>query len=113
MYIFYLNNTMSRARTPMPPVHAQEPDEIEDEDDDDMDEEMDEGMDMFEVLGSLLATEDGETIATILHRLSESTEKIAMNLEMQNKIMVKILTTMGKSTVCNCTGNACRPSDAA
>ena len=101
MAIFYLNNTMSRARTPMPP--AQEPEDIEeDEDDEDMDEEMDEGMDMFEVLGSLLATEDGETTASILHRLSESTEKIAMNLEMQNKIMVKILSAMSKPSVCNC-----------
>lgn len=96
MAIFYLNNTMSRARTPMPPP-AQEPEDIEeDEEDDDMDEEMDEGMDMFEVLGSLLATEDGETTASILHRLSESTEKIAMNLEMQNKIMVKILSALMK-----------------
>ena len=82
----------------MPP--AQEPEDIEEEED--MDEEMDEGMDMFEVLGSLLATEDGETTASILHRLSESTEKIAMNLEMQNKIMVKILTAMSKPSVCNC-----------
>lgn len=78
----------------MPP--AQEPEDIEEDEDDDMDEEMDEGMDMFEVLGSLLATEDGETTASILHRLSESTEKIAMNLEMQNKIMVKILSALTK-----------------
>ena len=55
------------------------------------DEEMEEGMDMFEALGSLLATEDGETIAEILKRQADSTEKLALNLEMQNKILLKVL----------------------
>jgi len=57
-------------------------------------EDFDEGPDMFEALGSLLATEDGETIATILAGTKEATEKIALQLEMQNKILVKILTEL-------------------
>jgi len=56
--------------------------------------DFDEGPDMFEALGSLLATEDGETIATILAGTKEATEKIALQLEMQNKILVKILTEL-------------------
>ena len=51
-----------------------------------MDEE---GLDLFEALGSLLATEDGETIATSL-------QKIATQLEMNNKIMMKILAALSK-----------------
>ena len=58
----------------------------------DEDEEMDEGMDMFEALGSLLATEEGDTVATTLVSLKDAVEKIASNFEMQNKILVKILT---------------------
>lgn len=65
----------------------------------DEDEEMDEGMDMFEALGSLLATEEGETVATTLVSLKDAVEKIAANFEMQNKILVKILTEMKASKV--------------
>ena len=60
----------------------------------DEDEEMDDGMDVFEALGSLLATEEGETVATTLVSLKDAVEKIAANFEMQNKILVKILTEM-------------------
>ena len=70
--------------------------------DEDMDEEMDDGVDMFEALGSLLATEDGETIATSVQNLASSAEKIAMSLEMQNKILVKILSAVSKPTVQAC-----------
>ena len=56
----------SRNRTPMPPPPEDE--ELDMGEDEEMDEEMDEGMDMFEALGSLLATEDGETIAEIQKR---------------------------------------------
>ena len=59
-------------------------------------EEFGDGMDMFEALGSLLATEDGETIATTLVSLKDATEKIALNMEMQNKILVKIAAAMNK-----------------
>jgi len=87
---------MSRPRAP-PPKIVQQPEPEEDEEDDE-DEEMDfdEGMDMFEALGSLLATEDGETIATTLVSLKDAAEKIALNMEVQNKILVKIAAAMNK-----------------
>ena len=81
------------------------PDEEEDmEMDEEMDEDdMDEGMDMFEALGSLLATEEGETIAVTLVGLKDATEKIAQCMEMQNKILVKILSTLSsKQAACPC-----------
>ena len=85
---------MSRPRQPPPKIvqHEEEPEEFDEEED----EEFEEGMDMFEALGSLLATEDGETIATALVGLKEATEKIALNMEMQNKILVKIAAAMNK-----------------
>ena len=85
---------MSRPRQPPPKIvqEEEEPEEFDEEED----EEFEEGMDMFEALGSLLATEDGETIATALVGLKEATEKIALNLEMQNKILVKIAAAMNK-----------------
>jgi len=77
-------------KTPPPPPIEDEEDEM-----DEMDEEFDEdGMDMFEALGGLLATEDGETIATLLAGLKDSVDGVARQLEMHNKIMVKILTEM-------------------
>jgi hypothetical protein len=80
-----------------------EEDEEEMEIDEDEMDEMDEGMDMFEALGSLLATEDGETIATTLVGLKDATEKIAQCMEMQNKILVKILSAMSKpAAACPC-----------
>ena len=70
---------------------------------DQFDEDEDEMMgDPMEMLGSFLATEDGETIATALVGLKDSTEKIALNLEMQNKILVKILSAISKPTQCCC-----------
>jgi chaperonin cofactor prefoldin len=79
-----------------------EEDEEEMEIDEDEMDEMDEGMDMFEALGSLLATEDGETIATTLVGLKDATEKIAQCMEMQNKILVKILSAMSAVKPCAC-----------
>lgn len=78
--------------------------------DEDMDEEMDEGMDMFEALGTLLATEDGETIATSVQNLATSAEKIAMSLEMQNKILVKILSAVNKPAAQACACKAPEPA---
>ena len=83
------------------PRATPEDEEIDEEMDEEMDEEIDEGMDMFEALGSLLATEDGETIATSVQNLATSAEKIAMSLEMQNKILVKILSAVNKPA-CAC-----------
>jgi hypothetical protein len=85
---------MSRPRAPPPKIVQQEEPEEDEEEDEEMDFE--EGMDMFEALGSLLATEEGETIATALVSLKDAAEKIALNLEMHNKLMVKIASTLNK-----------------
>jgi hypothetical protein len=81
------------------------PEEEPEEDDEEMDEDEDgfdmEGVDMFEALGSLLATEDGETVATTLVSLKDATEKIAAGVDMQNKILLKILSEM-KNSKCAC-----------
>lgn len=42
----------------------------------------------------MLTTEDGDTVATALVSLKDATERIADTLEMQNKILVKILSTL-------------------
>lgn len=87
---------MSRVKIEEIPDDEEEMEMDEDEDD------MDEGMDMFEALGSLLATEEGETIATTLVGLKDATEKIAQCMEMQNKILVKILSSMSAVKPCAC-----------
>ena len=69
---------------------------------DEMDFGEDDMVDPMEMLGSFLATEDGETIATALVSLKDSTEKIALNMEMQNKILVKILSALSKPKSCQC-----------
>lgn len=86
---------MSRVKIQEEPEIIEEDDEMDLEDEDDM-------MDPFDALGSFLATEDGETIATALVSLKDSTEKIALSLEMQNKILVKILSAMNKPSTCPC-----------
>ena len=82
------------------PVQQPEPEDV------DMDEEEDEddegGFDMFEALGGLLATDDGETLATIMAGVKSATERIALQLEMQNKILVKILTSLDRPRPCAC-----------
>ena len=92
------------SRVPRPPPPSPPPEEDEEEDLDET-EEMDE-MDFddpMEALGAFLATEDGETIATALVGLKDATEKIATSLEMQNKIMVKILSALSaKPAQCCC-----------
>lgn len=52
--------------------------------------------DVFEALGSFLATDEGDTIATALVSVKDATERIAGSLELQNKILVKILTAISK-----------------
>jgi hypothetical protein len=52
-----------------------------------IDDDEEEGVDPFEYLGSLLQTEDGTGIADVLARLNS-------NLENQNKILIKILSTI-------------------
>jgi len=53
--------------------------------------------DGIDILSSLLATEEGETVAQALVSIKEATEKIALNMEMQNKILVKIVTALNKA----------------
>jgi hypothetical protein len=79
------------AKSPVPDV-PDDDDEIDlgDEEDD----EMDMDMDMMENFASMLTTEDGDTVATALVSLKDATERIADTLEMQNKILVKILSTL-------------------
>ena len=59
----------------------------ENEDDGDYDEEM--GLDFGAMLEPFLATEDGQTVCTALVTISK-------HMEMQNKILVKILTQLSK-----------------
>lgn len=82
-----------------PVAHVPEPEVPEDEDEeidlgDEVDDDMDAEMDMLDALGSMLTTEEGDTIATALVSLKDATERIADTLEMQNKILVKILSTL-------------------
>ncbi len=56
--------------------------EIEDEEDDD-----EEGVSEVEFLANFLQTEEGETITQVLDKLSK-------HLENQNKILIKILSTL-------------------
>jgi uncharacterized protein (DUF169 family) len=86
---------MSRPRAP-PPKIVQQPEPEEDEEDEDEEMDFEDGMDMFEALGSLLATEEGETVATALVGLKDAADKIALNLEMHNKLMVKIAAALNK-----------------
>lgn len=64
-------------------------DEEEEEFDGDYDEEEMMGMDLGAVLEPFLATEDGQTVCTALVTISK-------HMEMQNKILVKILTQLSK-----------------
>jgi hypothetical protein len=96
---------MSRVPRPAPPsspAPEEEDDNLEEMGEDEMDFDEDDMVDPMEMLGSFLATEDGETIATALVSLKDSTEKIALNMEMQNKILVKILSAMSKLNTCQC-----------
>jgi hypothetical protein len=73
---------------------SKKPEEIPEEEFDEEMEEMDEdgqdGFDLVDALGQMLCTEDGETLATVMSAMKDSTEKIATQLELQNKILVKI-----------------------
>jgi len=83
-------------RYPPPKPAVQEEPEEEEELDEDMDEEGFDEVDMFDALGGLLATEEGETVAQALVGIKESTEKIALHMEMQNKVLVKIVAALQK-----------------
>ena len=61
----------------------------DEEDDGDYGDDEDMGFDLGAVLEPCLATEDGQTICTALVTISK-------HMEMQNKILVKMLTQMSK-----------------
>lgn len=61
-------------------------DETDDDDEDDMD-----FMDMGSLLSSLLTTEDGDNVTTALVKMTLVLQK---HLETQNKILVKILSSL-------------------
>ena len=60
-----------------------------DEEDDEM--EMDDGGDLLDALGQMFTTEEGETVASAMVGV-----KVA--LEMQNKILIKILSVLCKAS---------------
>ena len=74
--------------TPEEPIDLTE-DEEEDLDQIDDEEEDEEFISVEALLGSTLMTEEGDTVCSAL-------VNIARQLEMQNKIMVKMLTTLQK-----------------
>jgi hypothetical protein len=102
-YFYFLSKKYKEmsGRPPRPPPPRQEEPEDEEEDDEELEDF--EEVDMFDALGGLLATEEGETVATALVGLKDAAEKIALNLEMQNKILVKIAAAVQKMTPCACT----------
>jgi hypothetical protein len=69
------------------------PEPVEDEEDD---FEMEEGDDEegFDPLMSVLTTEEGDTIASILSSMKDATEKIAAAFDTQNKILIKMLSAL-------------------
>ena len=83
---------MSSRHPPTPEPEIPEDEDLEmDEDDFEME---DGGIDLLEALGSMLTTEEGDTLATAMVSLKDATERIATSMEMQNKILVKILSAM-------------------
>ena len=80
-----------------------EDDELSDEEEEeDEDEEMDLNFDeleaMDETLASYLTTEDGDNVATALMSVSDNMATINSTLELQNKILIKILSHLGGTT---------------
>ena len=59
----------------------------------DIDDEI-EGMDLGVDLGSLLATEDGDTVCTALLDINNTIGEVARQLSTTNKILIKILAKM-------------------
>lgn len=86
------------SQRPKPPVKRPPPppEEEEEEELDEFDEEGDEfgEADLMDALGSWFTTEDGETVASAMAGVKTA-------LEMQNKILIKILSAMTKAQ-CKC-----------
>lgn len=58
------------------------------------DDEMDFDDDGGDALVTLLTTDEGETLTSVLDRLAGSTDAIAKHLEKQNVILVKMLSVL-------------------
>jgi hypothetical protein len=71
-------------------VSEEEIEETEDEDEDEYQIEEDPGMDIAELMTSLMATEDGDTVCSAL-------VNIANQLQTQNKILIKMLSKMNSA----------------
>ena len=71
-------------KPPAPPVEDEEDEELEE-----FDEEFGEA-DLLDALGSWFTTEDGETVASAMSGVKTA-------LEMQNKILIKILSVLTKN----------------
>jgi len=75
---------------PPPPPEEEEEEDIElGDEEEEYDEDDDMGFDLGAALEPFLATEDGQTVATAL-------VTIGKHMEMQNKILVKILSKLSK-----------------
>jgi hypothetical protein len=71
-------------KQPPPPVEEEEEDEMEFDEDEEFGE-----ADLLDALGSWFTTEDGETVASAMAGVKSA-------LEMQNKILIKILSVLSK-----------------
>jgi hypothetical protein len=59
------------------------------DDDTDLEDDEEMGVDPIEYIGSLLQTDEGENLAEVVN-------KVAKHLEMQNKLLVKIVTALSQ-----------------
>jgi len=83
------------SQRPKPPVKKPPPPPVEEEEEEDEFEEEEFGeADLMDALGSWFTTEDGETVASAMAGVKTA-------LEMQNKILIKILSAMTKAQ-CKC-----------
>ena len=65
----------------------------------DHEEDMEEGVDPIEYLGSLLQTDEGETIPDVL-------KSLVQQLEAQNKILIKIMSALKAPAPAPVTGSS-------
>jgi len=80
------------SRLPKPPMKQPPPPPVEEEDEEEMEFDEDEEFgeaDLMDALGSWFTTEDGETVASAMAGVKTA-------LEMQNKILIKILSVLSK-----------------
>jgi hypothetical protein len=81
--------------------HAPEYEEEEEMDlslEEEEDEDYEEGMDVGAMMESLFTTEDGDNVCTALVSINQNLETLAKLAETQNKILVKLLSHMTKTS---------------